>query len=304
VIEPLEGRYLLAVTVVPQPPAVPAPPAFFDQAVPSAPSVPAVPTPPNFLTAPPQLPSDLLLQTARGQQIENKLRAIQVDYLSGTLTSTGVTTIDLAGGAYQADLDTLAAPQLETASGLQTSSAVGSPIDGLVDDTGPSVLEFDGIANVNDTLSLDLGALPRAADGDLSVSTIIYHGGASGYDTLKLSGGHFHQVAYLPTGKDSGVLAYDDLTIVFDGLEPVIDTTTDDWIVSYGTGSADSIYAVDGGQDASGDNLVRVYEANTNFEEVSFANKTRMLIASMGGDAEHQARSRNDAVVGTQYRRT
>jgi hypothetical protein len=38
---------------------------------------------------------------------------------------------------------------------------------------------------------------------------------------LKLDGGTFNTIVYIPTGRDSGILGYDDLTIIFTGLEPV-----------------------------------------------------------------------------------
>ena len=148
----------------------------------------------------------------------------------------------------------------------------------------PDAVVFQGTDNVNDTLSLDLGSLPRLDDGTLTTKTIVYNGGAGGYDTLKLSGGSFQSVTYVPTGRDSGILAYDDLTIIFTGLEPVIDTTSAGAIYIYGTDNADNIYAVNGGQDANGDDMIRVYEANANFEEVSFANKQAAFIFAGGGD--------------------
>ena len=66
----------------------------------------------------------------------------------------------------------------------------------------PSVVEINGKDLINDTLRLDLSIVPP------SLRTIIYNGGAGGYDTLIVHGGKFQTETYTPTGKNSGILQY------------------------------------------------------------------------------------------------
>jgi len=102
----------------------------------------------------------------------------------------------------------------------------------------PTAIEIDGSDFADDALSLDLSTLPRNEDGSLQVKDIIYHGGAAGWDVLKLSGGKFKSTVYTMTGADSGIITMasagyenDSLTVIFDGLEPITDLDEGDLTV-------------------------------------------------------------------------
>ena len=133
--------------------------------------------------------------------------------------------------------------------------------------------------NVNDDLSIDFATLPP------SVKTIVYQGGANGYDTLRLSGGQFQWTTYTPTGHDSGILQYDNLTVIFTGLEPVDDLNSSYGLIVYGSSGADSVHIVDG-PTIGGYDTIRIYDdhATPNFEEYRFANKTIADFEPLGGN--------------------
>jgi Ca2+-binding RTX toxin-like protein len=152
-----------------------------------------------------------------------------------------------------------------------------------------NALVVTGRDYVDDALSLDLSVLPRGRDGGLKFKTIVYNGGAAGFDTLRLSGGSFQSVRYTPVGRDSGILRYDDLTVVFTGLEPVIDLTDSYELEIDGTSNADDIYIVTGENqwDAENEywvNTAFVYESHSNFENYTFANKSNIQINGLEGD--------------------
>ena len=147
--------------------------------------------------------------------------------------------------------------------------------------------------------SLDLSTLPRTPDGKSVVKTIVYNGGAGAFDSMTVSGGQFKSVVYTATGKDSGIVTYfplspgegqgegaagtPDLTIIFTGLEPYEDYTTAGQITINGLPGDDQIYAVDGAPHLGAD-TIKVYEANGNFENVTFANKGALGIFGAGGN--------------------
>lgn len=211
--------------------------------------------------------------------------------LTAALAEVGpATTVDLSGGNYQTDL---AAYSSVLASRAQVGFVGPIPADGFLPydysppqatvAVAPTALVFNGADNVNDTLSLDLTDLPRNSDGSLAVNTIVYNGGAGGYDTLKLSGGSFTKTTYVATGKDSGILTKDDLTIVFTGLEPIVDTSSSYYLDIYATEGDDDIHVVD-----TPDGMMRVYEANANFEEISFSGNTMVYVhGGNGNDTFH-----------------
>ncbi len=77
-----------------------------------------------------------------------------------------------------------------------------------------------GAAGNNDTLAIDFtGGAIVLPDG------IYYDGGSAGFDSLELNGGTFERSSYSPRPPQSGTLTFDDLSITFDNLEPVIDST-------------------------------------------------------------------------------
>ena len=150
-------------------------------------------------------------------------------------------------------------------------------------------LVVQGRDQIDDTLSLDFTTLPRDAWGSLLINKIIYNGGQGGFDTLRLDGGTFQTVTYRPTGKDSGILTYDDLTVVFTGLEPVIDLNSAYSLTICGRSSSDDIHVVNGEPqyDEVNDNYidtVRIYETNAHFEEMTFANKTLVYLDGLEGN--------------------
>ncbi len=149
----------------------------------------------------------------------------------------------------------------------------------------PSVVEINGKDLINDTLQLDLSIVPP------SLRTIIYNGGAGGFDTLVVNGGTFKSEVYTAAGPDSGILSYyssDDpniapLTIIFSGLEPVIDGTSASYLTINATSGDDNITVDDAGTIA-GDDAIIVQEANSNFESYTFANKTFVTVDGMSGN--------------------
>lgn len=77
-----------------------------------------------------------------------------------------------------------------------------------------------GAPDNDDTLAIDFtGGAIVLPDG------IHYDGGSAGFDSLELNGGTFEHSSYSPRPPQSGTLTFDDLTITFDNLEPVIDGT-------------------------------------------------------------------------------
>src|SRR6266496_2933785 len=143
----------------------------------------------------------------------------------------------------------------------------------------PSAIEIDGRDNLDDTLELNLSMLPQNEDGSLMTKTIIYNGGLSGFDTLKLSGGTFKSTVYTMTGPDSGIITMtsdghenDPLTVIFTGLEPIYDSNDGGGVEIDAYGSND-IVVQDAGQqtDQYGTfDTATVYEANGHLESVTF----------------------------------
>src|SRR5262249_50107602 len=140
--------------------------------------------------------------------------------------------------------------------------------------------------------ALDLSTLPRTPDGHSVVKTIVVNGGAGGFDTLRGGGGDFSSVVYTATGKDSGIITYNttddptatDLTIIFTGLEPVEDYNTADYMNIIVPDDNDyQLYAVDGTPHNSQD-TINVFDANGNFENITFANKHGLWIQGGAGN--------------------
>ena len=201
----------------------------------------------------------------------------QTDGLSQSILSTAP-TIDLPSGEYDTSVSALASSSV-TAS----MHSMAGPSEFDTSAPSSSTVVFQGQDDVDNTLSLNLDDLPRNADGSLVINTVVYNGGAGGYDTLRVTGGTFDKEIYTPTGRDSGVIQYDDFNIVFTGLEPVETYGTANYIEIDGTDDADQIYAVDG-TPHNGQDTIKVYEANGNFENITFANKHGLLIEGLGGD--------------------
>jgi Ca2+-binding RTX toxin-like protein len=238
--------------------------------------------------------------------------------LNAALAKVGpALTISLPSGDYATGLAPSDVTDLQSAS---AASFVGPmPEPGFLEDytpplfdsgTTPSALIFNGADNVDNTLNLDLSTLPRNEDGSLQISTIVYNGGAGGFDTAKISGGKFKSEVYVPTGKDSGVVTYtpDDnsgpLTLIYTGLEPFIDTTySSSYWVSTDSTSSHSINIADG-VDQEGDlydgdgnylgqgtnHTLRIYDpsAEPAFEEVSLANKQYVTVDAADNNVNFQ----------------
>jgi Ca2+-binding RTX toxin-like protein len=215
-------------------------------------------------------------------------------------------TYGLSGGTANLKFDALGraslsatSTQLATSSASTTSSAPaplsldGRGVGGEGADPSatwstlpmPSVVEINGKDLINDTLSLDLSIVPP------TLRTIIYNGGAGGYDTLIVHGGTFKSEVYTATGRDSGIVSYyssDDphiapLTVIFSGLEPVIDGSSASYLTINATSGDDNITIDDAGTIA-GDDAIIVQEANSNFESYTFANKTFVTVDGMSGN--------------------
>lgn len=77
-----------------------------------------------------------------------------------------------------------------------------------------------GAGDNDDTLAIDFAGGPIVVPGG-----IYYDGGSAGFDSLELNGGTFERSSYSPRPPQSGTLTFDDLSITFDNLEPVIDGT-------------------------------------------------------------------------------
>jgi Ca2+-binding RTX toxin-like protein len=240
-------------------------------------------------TPAPSLPIDLrdpsqdsVLQQGLSIVTTSQSRGTTLSSVDGATQSIldAATTIDLPTG----DFDTSVSALASTSMGTGTLSAMGpSGMDLSPPSASSSTVVFQGQDDVNNTLSLNLDDLPRLADGSLAIGTVVYNGGAGGYDTLRVTGGNFTKEIYTPTGRDSGVIQYDDFSIVFTGLEPVESYGTAQYIEIDGTDDADQIIAVDG-TPHNGQDTIKVYEANGNFENITFANKQGLLIEGLGGD--------------------
>lgn len=191
-------------------------------------------------------------------------------------------TVTLSGGAKQASWSQSLGPQTLTAS--------ANTLD-LRQLPEPQTLVFNGVDNIDDSVDLDLASMPTDASGNSLVKTIVVNGGIGGYDTLRVEGKQFHSVVYTATGKDSGIITYSttddptatDLTIIFTGLEPVEDYNTADYMNIIVPDDNDyQLYAVDG-TPHNGQDTINVFDANGNFENITFANKHGLWI--QGGTA-------------------
>ena len=226
--------------------------------------------------------------------------------LTAALSNVGPsTTFNLSGGELDAAFDTSGRINLlpVSAGSNQTSGqAQGLPSLGLSGGApmtlNTSALVFNGQDNVNDTLNLDLTNLPHNAAGNLAVNTVVYNGGVGGWDTLNVTGGSFKSEIYHPTGKDSGIITFSPLpqgegqgegadtpfTIIFTGLEPVGSYGSATYLEIDDYNPGDQIYAVDG-TPHNGQDTVKVYEANNNFENITFANKQGLVVETYSGDS-------------------
>ncbi|HTK77436.1 MAG TPA: hypothetical protein VL371_19385, partial [Gemmataceae bacterium] len=126
----------------------------------------------------------------------------------------------------------------------------------------------------------DLLVVDFATGNPIPAGGLIYDGGSGpGIDTLEIRGGRCDAGTYTPTGRDSGVLTYTGgdigaATIMFAGLEPVVDTVTEPTFTINGTNAADTI-TLDNGT-ATADGRIRV--TSPSFESIEFANKTNVII--------------------------
>jgi Ca2+-binding RTX toxin-like protein len=200
-------------------------------------------------------------------------------------------TIRLPSGDYQTGLAEGDLAALQSAAAENFVGPIPEPgfLDGYTPPAFmsadlPSAIVFSGADNVDNTLDPNLAALPRNEDGSLVTKTIVYNGGARGFDSLNLSGGSFQHTTYIATGTDSGLIIKDDLTIIFTGLEPVTDTGSGGFLDFYATEGDDDIHVVDAGQDESGNDMLRLYDGHEtpNFESITFTNDAYLSIH--GGD--------------------
>jgi hypothetical protein len=132
------------------------------------------------------------------------------------------------------------------------------------------VAVYGGSGATRDTLTVDLSRgrfwLPRG---------IRFDGGASGFETLIVRGGHGVATVHDPARQ---ALVIDGLSIRYSKLEPVVDTGPAATFTINATDGANTI-TFDNGV-LNGDGVVRV--AIDAFESISFANKTSVVIN--GGD--------------------
>ncbi len=274
----------------PSPPLLIAPPELI---VPTAPNGP-LPTPTGN-TVETTLPVTLSPSDEPNPPPAQETPAAPILPALGGLLATAMahvnlaSTIDLSGGACSAGFDSTGHLDVMQDATPTSSDVVTMPAQ--------STVLFQGRDNIDDQLSLDLGTLPRLADGSSAIKTIVYNGGAGGYDTLVLKGGSFQSGSYIATGPDSGILTHDDVTIIFTGLEPVIDVTSTYAYSIYATSNADTINVVNGVSQDDGyydeDNnwvylntiqTLRIYEASSHFEEITVGNKGYIEVYGQGGN--------------------
>jgi YD repeat-containing protein len=227
---------------------------------------------------------------------------------SDTSLATSDTTLSAADSSLGTSDSLLSGSTLST----DTSTSIMEPILPASLPPTSTALVFQGQDDADNTLALDLSALPQNPDKSPVYKYIVYNGGHGGYNTLAITGGHFSHEIYITTGPDSGILRYDGTTVIFTGLSPVYDFTraysyqfydanfnhdtinVDDGGEWYAQGGSD--YGGDyGGEDGYGDgggsyygyvHALHIYDPNhlnnSSFEEVYVGNKDNIGVSGAG----------------------
>lgn len=168
---------------------------------------------------------------------------------------------------------------------LRLSTVSGAQNLQITDDTGAilaasPLLSTDSVCiygqtNVDDTLTVDL------TDGAIPVP-IAYNGGAGGFDTLVIQGGHYATATYAADGPDAGTIVLGAITIHYTGLEPVVDHTivaartfTDPGLLGH------QIRLCDDGDPTNGYSLIDS-NGTGGFESLTFRNPTTSLTIDAG----------------------
>jgi hypothetical protein len=120
----------------------------------------------------------------------------------------------------------------------------------------------------DDTLTVDLG-------GGAFTVPVSFDGGAGGFDTLAVRGGHATTDSNQATGPQSGTLALDALRIAYANVEPITDTVP---VINFTFNAAAAATRV-GLDNAPTPGQLTISDLGTStFESNTFANKTNVTI--------------------------
>jgi len=149
------------------------------------------------------------------------VRVVSSDYDVRLTLDASLLTVDVAGGIEflgGAGDDSLFGAAVDSLWTL-TGDGIGTLGDGLTDYLRFSALDhLIGAADNQDTFRVQAGgALSGTMDG-----------GAGGFDTMLLDGGHFQNVSYGASGPQSGYVDRDGQRLNYEGLEPIVDNSTAD----------------------------------------------------------------------------
>jgi hypothetical protein len=125
------------------------------------------------------------------------------DFLAAALSQADTldaATYSLTGGAKQTSWSQSPGPVPLPSPSMGEGSGVRLPTLDLRQLPEPQTLMFNGVDGVDDSLSLNLDTLPTDAAGHSTVKTSVYNGGAGAFDSMIVTGGHFKNVTYIPTG--------------------------------------------------------------------------------------------------------
>ena len=214
---------------------------------------------------------------------------LTVDGVSGTRRLDTVTGIEINGGDGD---DTLTIDATAAALTLPILFGGGAGNDTLVGPTVDSNWSVTG-AGTGSLGSLAFAQVEILQGAPGQADTFIFaaagsiagriDGGAGGFDTLVLAGGSFASVVYTAWTLDSGTVARDADTIVYAGLEPIVDSTSGGDRVVNGTNGGETITIVDFG--GAGDNGFEVQL--TSGESVRFLDASqiqKLTIRALDGD--------------------
>src|SRR5262245_56359528 len=182
---------------------------------------------------------------------------------SGKVGSVSFRGVDrLVGGSGE---DTLAGPQADSVWNITGS---GSGHLGSVEFAG--IENLAGAAGNKDTFVF--GAAGRLSG--------VVDGGAAGFDTLVLDGGHYTNVVYAATGPNSGTIERDGALLRYEGLEPIFDNLSTTNRIIRTSNFTDNARLTDSGTSLT---LASV-DAVPTFESITFAKPTNSLTIDLGGD--------------------
>ena len=203
-------------------------------------------------------PDDGIIYVESGTYCEDlalvSLSNLTIQVETGAAKIEGTVTIS---SGFNIRLEGFSITGLITVSGSTGVAIVGSNGDdemtASITGISSSAIYFDG-AEGSDTIIVHAAHGQVTVDGsggddklvvdftnNMPPNLQVTFDGGDGFDTLEISSGAFDHVIYQPFGPYSGSYTLDDAQIMFDNIEPVMDTTTANTYTVSGTGGDDAI---------------------------------------------------------------